>query len=290
MNSMPGKWPGNQPQLVERRSARKGALASALSRLALIARGAGATQSPMSNAQPDNRLVYAIGDIHGRLDLLDPLIRSIANDVLLLRPHQRPILVFLGDYVDRGLESRGVIDRIIWLCGLPAFEVHAVKGNHEDAMLAFLRDARSGRKWMEFGGAQTLASYGVIPPRPSDGDAEWERVREEFSQYIPPSHIAFLTNLKLKVSVGDYMFVHAGLRPGIDIEDQDEHDLMWIRDEFTNADNSFGKVIVHGHTANARPFIGTNRIGVDTGAYFTGVLSAVRLVGDTRAVLQSKLY
>ena len=235
-----------------------------------------------------DRLVYAVGDVHGRMDLLDSLIRQIAADALRIAPTKRPMLVFVGDYVDRGLESQGVNDRILALREEAGFEVRTLKGNHEEAMMNFLGDAAAGPEWCEYGGGQTLASYGVSQPKLRGDAAEWERTREEFGQLIPPSHLAFLAGLELILTVGDYAFVHAGLRPGLSIEDQDPHDLIWIRDVFLNERRPFEKVVVHGHTPEEEPFVGACRIGIDTGAYATGVLTAVRLAGEERTILQSK--
>ncbi len=198
------------------------------------------------------------------------------------------MLVFVGDYVDRGLQSKGVIDYIIALRDQAGFEVRTLKGNHEEAMINFLRDAGAGAEWVQYGGAQTLASYGVTPPKLNGDAADWERAREEFGGLTPPAHLDFLSNLELILIVGDYAFVHAGLRPGVPIQDQDEHDLMWIRDIFLNERRPFEKVVVHGHTPAEEPFLGLCRIGIDTGAYATGVLTAVRLSGEERAILQSK--
>jgi len=245
---------------------------------------------PRKAAKPTtgDRLVYAVGDVHGRLDLLDPLIRQIADDALRLEPARRPMLVFVGDYIDRGLQSKQVIDRLIALRAEAAFEVRTLKGNHEEAMINFLGDASAGPEWVEYGGGQTLASYGVTQPKLRGDAADWERTREEFGRLIPPSHLAFLANLELIMVVEDYAFVHAGLRPGLSIQDQDEHDLMWIRDVFLNERRPFEKVVVHGHTPEEEPFVGLCRIGIDTGAYATGVLTAVRLMGENRDILQSK--
>ena len=184
--------------------------------------------------------------------------------------------------------KRQVIDLIIALRAGGGFEVRTLKGNHEDAMISFLGDAGNGPQWCEFGGAQTLASYGVAQPKLRGDAAEWEQTREEFGRLIPPEHLAFLSDLELILTVGDYAFVHAGLRPGLSIADQDAHDLMWIRDPFLNARRAFEKVVVHGHTPEEEPFIGAFRIGVDTGAYATGVLTALRLAGEERAILQSR--
>ena len=237
---------------------------------------------------PADRLVYAIGDVHGRLDLLDPLISQIADDALTHQPSLRPMLIFVGDYVDRGLQSKEVIDRIIALRAAGAFEVRTLKGNHEEAMINFLADAGAGPEWVEYGGGQTLASYGVIQPKLRGDANDWERTREELGRLIPPSHLTFLSSLELILVVGDYAFVHAGLRPGLSIQDQDEHDLMWIRDVFLNERRPFEKVVVHGHTPEEAPYVGLCRIGIDTGAYATGVLTAVRLYGEERSMIQSK--
>ena len=235
-----------------------------------------------------DRLVYAIGDVHGRLDLLEPLVRQIADDTLARKPAKRPMLVFVGDYIDRGLQSKTVIDYIIGLREQAGFEVRTLKGNHEEAMMNFLADAKQGAEWVEYGGAQTLLSYGVAPPKMSSDAAEWERAREDLGRLAPPEHLAFLSKLELIMVVGDYAFVHAGLRPGVSIQDQDEHDLMWIRDLFLNERRPFEKVVVHGHTPEEAPFVGACRIGIDTGAYATGVLTAVCLSGEEQVFLQAK--
>ena len=253
-----------------------------------LARFSAKPRRPASKPSTGDRLVYAIGDVHGRLDLLEPLVRQIADDVLVRRPEKRPMLVFVGDYIDRGQHSKGVIDYIIALRDQGGFEVRTLKGNHEEAMINFLGDATAGAEWVEYGGAQTLASYGVTPPKLNSDAADWERTREEFGRLTPQAHLDFLSRLELILVVGDYAFVHAGLRPGVTIQDQDEHDLMWIRDVFLNERRPFEKVIVHGHTPDEQPFIGLCRIGIDTGAYATGVLTAVRLSGEDQTILQSK--
>ena len=253
-----------------------------------FARFASRPQKP-PNPTPGGRLVYAVGDVHGRLDLLDRMIRRLADDVLSIGPTARPLLVFLGDYVDRGPESKGVIDRIIALRAEVGFELRTLKGNHEQAMIAFLGNAAAGPAWADHGGRPTLASYGVVPPKLRGDIPGWERTRQDFNQAVPASHLAFLAGLEPILLVGDYVFVHAGLRPGRSIKDQDEHDLLWIRDPFLKDRRPFEKVVVHGHTPEEAPFLGTRRIGIDTGAYATGVLTAVRLSGEGRVILQSKV-
>jgi serine/threonine protein phosphatase 1 len=236
----------------------------------------------------DGRLVYAIGDVHGRLDLLGPLLHDVAKDAVATRPAERPLLVLLGDYVDRGPESRGVIDLILQMQADATFEVAALKGNHEEALLQFLDNPSFAATWLEHGGAATLVSYGV-PPLSRRGDADgWIKVRDAFAAALPPQHLRFYRSLELVRVVGDYAFVHAGVRPGVALEDQSERDLLWIRYEFLNARGPFGKVIVHGHTPTEEPQLLKHRLGVDTGAYATGVLTAVRLYGEEQRLMQAR--
>jgi len=241
------------------------------------------TSTPPSTGK---RLAYAVGDIHGRLDLLSPLLREIALDAQASHPKRRPLLIFLGDYVDRGPDSRGVVDAILKIEAAGAFEVAPLKGNHEDALLQFLADPQIAASWMEHGGAATLASYGVQPAAVRSDADSWSKVRDAFEAALPADHRAFYERLELMHVVGDYAFVHAGVRPGVSLEDQAEHDLLWIRKEFLGNAGPFDKVIVHGHTPSEEPQFVGNRLGLDTGAYATGVLSAVRLQGETQRLLQ----
>lgn len=240
-------------------------------------------------ASTGGRLVYAVGDIHGRLDLLEQIIQIIVGDVRALDPRRQPLLVFLGDYVDRGPESAGVVDRILRLKAKPAFEVRTLKGNHEEALLQFLGDPNFGQTWADHGGLATLASYGVQPPLSRLEPEAWERARQGLDEALPAEHRAFFEGLELTVEVGDYLFVHAGVRPGVALADQAERDLLWIRSEFLQAQGPFGKVVVHGHTPMEEPQILPHRMGIDTGAYATGVLTAVRLNGSDAAVLQARV-
>jgi serine/threonine protein phosphatase 1 len=235
------------------------------------------------------RLVYAVGDVHGRLDLLGPLLQGIAQDVLVTRPEQRPLLVFLGDYVDRGPDSRQVVDRVLKMQADAAFEVVALKGNHEEALMQFLADSAFGMTWMEHGGAATLASYGVQPCAMRTDAGAWAVVRDTFERTLPNAHRTFYEALELCRVVGDYAFVHAGVRPGVALKDQAEHDLLWIRYEFLNDRGPHDKVIVHGHTPAEEPQVLKHRLGLDTGAYATGVLTAVRLYGVEQRLIQAKV-
>ncbi len=254
--------------------------------------GFGPKKKLSSKRQPStgDRLVYAIGDVHGRLDLLHDLIKQIAADVDAYDAAEKPVLVFLGDYVDRGAYSRGVIEFLIRLKSLPNIEVRALKGNHEQAMLSFLTDVEIGPAWVQSGGASTLVSYGVPAPQTRIASELWEQAREALATALPPEHVEFLQSLELYVEYGDYVFVHAGLRPGVPIERQSEQDLLWIRSDFLEETRPFPKVVVHGHTPEPEPFLGENRLGLDTGAYATGVLTAARLFGTDRSILQATAH
>lgn len=234
------------------------------------------------------RLIYAVGDVHGRLDLLGSLLHDIAQDAVTSESAGRPLLVFLGDYVDRGGDSKGVVDLILQMQTWPKFEVRALKGNHEEALLQFLGEPSFGQTWAEHGGGATLASYGVTPPATRTDAEAWARAREAFEAALPATHRAFYENLELIILEGDYAFVHAGVRPGVPLSQQSERDLLWIRQEFLAERGRFEKVIVHGHTPMESPQLMATRLGVDTGAYATGVLTAVRLLGEDQRVMQAK--
>lgn len=243
---------------------------------------------PRPDPTPGGRLVYAIGDVHGRADLLSQLTQTIIKDAETQASAHPPVLIFVGDYIDRGADSKGVIDQVIALAASERFELRMLKGNHEEALLNFLQDAKFGPTWGDFGGLQTLMSYGVTPPNRRTNVEDWEAAREAFGLALPKSHQAFLARLELVADYGDYLFVHAGVRPGVSLQDQTEHDLLWIRDDFLEARGPFGAVIVHGHTPKPEPFLGANRIGIDTGAYATGVLTAVRLKDGERLIIQAR--
>jgi len=239
-------------------------------------------------ASTDGRTIYAVGDIHGRLDILDPLLEQIRADVAADPPQDKPVLVFVGDYVDRGAFSKGVIDRVIALKADDEFEVRALKGNHEEAILSFLDDPNFGPTWSEHGGAQTLTSYGVTAPILRMATQDWAKARDDLGETFPKAHYDFLRRLELVAVYGDYLFVHAGLRPGVPLQDQEEHDLLWIRNDFLTAQRPFEKIVVHGHTPEEEAYLGEIRIGIDTGAYATGLLTAVRLREADRKLIQAR--
>ncbi|MHA1597301.1 MAG: metallophosphoesterase family protein [Alphaproteobacteria bacterium] len=220
---------------------------------------------------PEGRRVYAIGDIHGRRDLLDELLARITDDAKA-RGGAENILVFLGDYVDRGPDARGVLDRLTG--PMPdGFDAVFIKGNHEDMMLRFLAGRDPSGTFLANGGTATLASYDATADDPA------------FT--LPDEHLYFLNELKLSHVVGDYLFVHAGIRPGVGIDDQSEVDLMWIRDEFFLSDETFEKCVVHGHSVTFEPEVRANRIGIDTGAWRSGILTCLVLEAAERRFLSS---
>jgi serine/threonine protein phosphatase 1 len=232
-----------------------------------------------------DRVVYAIGDIHGRIDVLDVLLERIRSDVLESKPAERSSLVFLGDYIDRGPASRAVIDRVLELGA--EFTVIALRGNHEDALIRFLEEPEGNTGWLDHGGIQTLLSYGVNPPQRAD-QPPWTDLRDRFAEALPDNHLSFFRQLEHYAVIGDFVFAHAGGRPEVALDKQSAHDLMWIRKPFLEADQALDRVVVHGHTPAEEPHMGRWRIGVDTGAYATGILTAVRLHGTDRSFISSR--
>lgn len=241
--------------------------------------------APASPAVPEGTVVWSVGDIHGRLDLLEPLVEAIQAD-LAATVAERKIVVFLGDYIDRGPESRGVIQFLAGLGPDEKIDWRFLKGNHEEAMLAFLEDPAEGAKWCEYGGDATLQSYGLRVPQLRHRSGDWEHLSADLCYKVTPAERAFLEGLELSFSVGDYFFAHAGARPGESLERQTASDLMWIRRTFLDSDIEFDKIVVHGHTPASRVHSDHRRIGLDTKAYDSGVLSALRLFGEDRQVHQ----
>jgi serine/threonine protein phosphatase 1 len=232
----------------------------------------------------DGLRIYAVGDIHGRFDLLEALVAKIRRDTEEQRP-ARTIEVFLGDYVDRGPQSREVID---WMIAAPPVTEQRIclLGNHEDILLSALDDTSAMENWLFNGGGETLLSYGVTA-RALGGEAGLIELQQGFRAALPAAHLEFLASLRRSVSIAPYLFVHAGIRPGRAIEEQDPVDLVWIREPFLHSDADFGCVVVHGHTPATHPEVRHNRINIDTGAVFTGCLTCVVLEGTERRFLQA---
>jgi serine/threonine protein phosphatase 1 len=212
-----------------------------------------------------------IGDIHGRSDLLDRMIDEIARDIGQ-NPAPASLTVTLGDYVDRGPDSRGVLDRLA-RNPFPTDYI-ALKGNHEELFETFLTRPEIGPHWRRLGGLETLHSYKVPVTALMVGKG-FAEAAQALRQALPENHSAFFGRLKLSLTVGGYFFCHAGVRPGVPLESQRPEDLLWIRDEFLSTTAQFGKIVVHGHTPTQSPEVLANRINIDTGAFATGRLTCL---------------
>jgi serine/threonine protein phosphatase 1 len=237
---------------------------------------------------PDDQLIYAIGDIHGRDDLLALLHGTIEQDLATNVRGRSATVLYLGDYVDRGPDSKAVLDRLIDH-PIEGAECVFLKGNHEDAMLRFLGGAEGGDGWLALGGGATAKSYG-ISLRGNSGEAlPTEVARASLSAAVPHRHMAFLNELRLFHQAGDYLFVHAGIRPGRPLEEQDPHDMLWIRKEFLRSRRRHGSIVVHGHASGSKVVVRRNRICVDTMAYATDRLSCVVLEGTSQRFITAEL-
>jgi serine/threonine protein phosphatase 1 len=224
----------------------------------------------------DPTRVYVIGDIHGCADLLDRMVGEITKD-LAAHPVADTLVVTVGDYVDRGPDSRGVIERL--LANPFPTRFIALKGNHEVLLEGFLRKPQTVAYWKRLGGMQTIQSYGVPVGNLTGGEESFATARA-LAHAIPAMHFDFLASLRTSLTVGKYFICHAGVRPGVPLEQQTEEDLLWIRELFLASRADFGKIIVHGHTPAEQPELLPNRINVDTGAFMTGRLSCAVLEGD----------
>jgi serine/threonine protein phosphatase 1 len=230
---------------------------------------------------PDGTRIYAIGDVHGRVDLLREMFSAI-DDSLISHPIDNVVQVLVGDYIDRGPNSREVIDDLI--ARARRHTMVCLKGNHENYALQFIADPSVLSEWKQVGGMSTLLSYGLRPTARDDAETRQE-ISAAFRSILPESHRRFLQNLPLTYSCGDYFFAHAGVRPGVPLIEQREQDLLWIRDDFLLHEEDFGKIIVHGHTPAKKADVRPNRINIDTGAFATGRLTCLVLQGDEMAVI-----
>jgi serine/threonine protein phosphatase 1 len=227
---------------------------------------------------PPGQRLYAVGDVHGCIDRLAALHEMIADDIAL-RPAEHVTLVHLGDYVDRGADSAQVVDWLINTPPVPADEIVNLMGNHEHMMLAAIAgaDPDAPSHWMTNGGADSLLSWGISRDVPA---SEW-------AARIPRQHLMFLRDLASSHRVGPYLCVHAGIMPGVPLDRQSRHDLMWIREPFLSSRADHGAVIVHGHTPKREPVVLPNRIAIDTGAVLGGTLTCVVLEDDRLGFLQA---
>jgi serine/threonine protein phosphatase 1 len=229
---------------------------------------------------------YVVGDIHGRLDLLDQLLEKIHSDIAAREPRD-VLLVFVGDLIDRGPSSAQVVERLRTY-SRPGVRTVFLLGNHEEVLLRIVQgDSSLLASWLHFGGVQCLESYGVDTRR-FRGMSE-SQIMAAVRDAIPPEHVEFLSGFVDTCRFGDYLFVHAGIRPGVEVEQQSQSDLRWIREPFLLDDTDHGVVVVHGHTISPEVEERPNRIGIDTGAFATGVLTALAIEGTERWYLDTRV-
>ena len=242
-----------------------------------------AETGPVTPKLPPGMRLYAIGDIHGSLLPLQQLHEMILQDADGF-PGQK-VLVYLGDYIDRGEHSCEVIDLLLDK-PLTDFEIIHLLGNHEQTLLDFLRHPRAVAAWLTYGGRATLKSYGVSL-EPEFTRPDLERLRDDFAYQFPQRHLEFFQDMQLFYVAGSYCFVHAGIRPGTILPEQRNEDLLWIRDDFTRSHVRHEHIVVHGHSITTEVDWNANRIGIDTGAFHTGVLSCLVLEGEQQRLLQT---
>ncbi|RXT47727.1 metallophosphoesterase family protein [Bradyrhizobium betae] len=224
---------------------------------------------------PDGIRIYAISDIHGCSDLLKTMFEVIDRDLMTIG-RRRALHVFLGDYIDRGPDSSGTIDLLIDRAR--RHESIFLKGNHEEFLFEVLRDPEMLQNWRQYGGLQTLSSYGIQPPLNPTVEEQKELI-DRLALAIPMHHRMFFERLRTRFVCGDFFFVHAGIKPGLPLASQREEDLLWIRDEFLLSERKHEKYIIHGHTPVREPDIRPNRANIDTGAYATGNLTLLTIQG-----------
>lgn len=241
------------------------------------------TEEIASPGIPGDQRVYCIGDIHGCADLLEQLHQQILTDAA--NHSGKKTIVYLGDYVDRGEQSKQVID-ILLADPLPGFDAIYLQGNHEQVMLSFIEYPLAAASWLSFGGRETLNSYG-IPVAHIPGKHEVPGLAEQLDNKLPDTHRAFLQDCVLSWQCGSYYFVHAGIQPDIALDKQLLEDQLWIRDEFLESNKDHGAIIVHGHTITPEPEFLPNRISIDTGAFSSGVLTCLVLEGEQQRLLQT---
>jgi serine/threonine protein phosphatase 1 len=243
-------------------------------------------QRKRSSAIPRDYRAYAVGDIHGRMDLLDKLLAAIEEDVTT-RPARKTLLIFLGDLIDRGPDSKGVVERLRTYRH-DRIRPYFLAGNHEEVLLRLLAGERGILdSWLKYGGAECLQSYGRDPATLA-GESE-RTALAMVKEAIPTEHARFIAAMADTLMLGGYLFVHAGIRPGIDLSLQSQTDLRWIRSPFLDHEDDHGFVVVHGHTITDGVDERSNRIGIDTGAYRTGILTALGLEGDERWTIDTNV-
>jgi len=238
-------------------------------------------------AVPPGVRLYVVGDLHGRHDLLLALFAKIEAEAAAA-PETQQELIFLGDYIDRGLHVRQTLD---WLIAFPQtaagknFRLTCLKGNHEALLLKFLTHPETDQIWLENGAHETLMAFGLrissLQPKPET----FQHLSQQLKLKLADKYLTFLSRLPLARTVGDYFFTHAGIDPDRPVGRQKPADLLWIRDKFLQSDRQYEKIIVHGHSITPLPDVRPNRIGIDTGAYATGRLTCLVLHGNQREFL-----
>lgn len=239
--------------------------------------------APKPATLPPGQRVYAVGDIHGRADLLTRLIEGIDQDDRQ-RAAMETTVILLGDLIDRGPDSRGVLDMARAWGGRRKLRV--LMGNHEEMLLKSLTSVEAMRQFLRFGGKETALSFDV--EEDICHNAPVETVQDELNDCIPPELLDFVSGFEECVQIGDYLFVHAGIRPGLPLDEQSAEDMRWIREPFLSSPQSHGAVIVHGHTITREVEVRPNRLGIDTGAYLSGRLTALGLEGQERWLVEAR--
>ena len=236
----------------------------------------------------ENRRAYAIGDIHGRLDLLKQVIDKIAEDDLARGPAERTDIILLGDFVDRGPESSGVLDYVMTLSQFWP-NVTCLQGNHEEVFLMAARGDEAALRFMtRIGGRETIISYGATEQELDQ--MTLGQLRDWLMAAVPEAHLRFMEEMPDRVLIGDYAFVHAGIRPQLAMDEQEGRDLRWIREEFLTFEEPHDYFVVHGHSITSGVDRRSNRIGIDTGAYVTGALTAIGLQGKDQWFLNTSTH
>ncbi len=240
--------------------------------------------SDFKPSAPKGLRIYAIGDIHGRIDLLEKMLRKIDADHLGYRGNS--VVVFLGDYVDRGPNSKEVLE-LLSQGSAGRLTFHCLRGNHDDIILRLFKDHSLAQGWFHYGGLQTLRSYGIPAAHATQDFDELFHMRKQLEDHMPNAHKRFLENLPYTARYGDYLFTHAGIHPGRPLEEQDPHHYMWMREPFLSCDDPLVVMVVHGHSIRLKPECRVNRIGIDTGAYVTGHLTCLVLEDETQRFLST---
>jgi serine/threonine protein phosphatase 1 len=241
-----------------------------------------------TRARASERPLYAIGDVHGCYDQFHALLAWVARDAAERVPGVAPVLVLLGDYVDRGPDSAKVLAALTWLARSSAIQARLLEGNHEAMFRLFMERPAAHARWLTYGGSETLRSYGITPPEDEPDAEALTALRDRLFDAMPVAHYRLLERLEPMVRIGDYTFVHAGVRPGVSLRAQQRDDLLWIRDDFLDHPRPAETIVVHGHTwTTDRPVLLPQRIGLDTGAYETGALTASRIDRDGLELVQA---